>query len=98
VRNVSLTIPPNALPHELTLTLAISCNTSDVPDLSDNQHLVGPVVHCLPHGLEFNKPVTLSFHDLNVREKSCKILVKYRYKAILFVVFLPMLVLSDELN
>ena len=61
VKNVSLTIPPDALEKELTITIAISWNRSDLPKLDDGQFLVGPVVHCLPHGLYFKRPVKLSF-------------------------------------
>ena len=59
--NVSLKIPPGALERDIAITLAISGNTSDLPQLDDDQRLVGPIVHCLPHGLHFKKSVTLSF-------------------------------------
>ena len=63
LENVSLVIPEGALERELTVTLAISCNSSDMPLLTDDQRLFGPIIHCLPHGLQFKKPVTLSFDD-----------------------------------
>ncbi|KAI0213683.1 hypothetical protein LSAT2_001257 [Lamellibrachia satsuma] len=64
--NVSVTVPPGALERNITVTLVISGNKSDLPQfkngqLNDDQRLVGPVVHCLPHGLHFKKPVTLLF-------------------------------------
>ncbi|KAI0235002.1 hypothetical protein LSAT2_014615 [Lamellibrachia satsuma] len=64
--NVSLIIPPGALDRKITVTLVISGNKSDLPQfkngqLNDDERLVGPVVHCLPHGLHFKKPVTLLF-------------------------------------
>ncbi|KAI0221409.1 hypothetical protein LSAT2_027246, partial [Lamellibrachia satsuma] len=61
VGNVSLTIPKGALEKERTISIAFSYNTSDRPKLPYNQLLVGPVVHCLPHGMAFKQPVTLSF-------------------------------------
>ena len=80
VRNISLTVPPGALMEECTITVAISCNPSDIPKLPDNQHLVGPVVHFLPHGLKFQQPVTLSFHGITVMQESSKMLVLHRYE------------------
>ena len=59
--NISLKIPQDALDSEVTITLAISWNKADLPRLQDDQRLVGPIIHCLPHGLRFKKPVTLSF-------------------------------------
>ena len=61
LENVALVIPEGALDRELTVTLAISCNAADMPKLSDGRCLLGPVIHCLPHGLHFDKPATLSF-------------------------------------
>ena len=85
VRNVSLIVPPCALTKELTLTVAISCNASDMPKLPDNQHLVGPVVHFFPHGLTFQQPVTLSFNGITVMQESSKLLVLYRYEYTVFL-------------
>ena len=62
VEDVSLSIPPGALENEITVTLGISWGKSDVSTMSRDQVLVGPVVHCLPNDLHFNRPVKLSFH------------------------------------
>ena len=61
VGNMTLFIPEGALNTERTITLAISSNTADLPELSGDERLFGPIVHCLPHGLQLNKPATLSF-------------------------------------
>ena len=88
VRNVSLTIPKGALEKERTISIAFSYNTSDQPKLPYNQLLVGPVVHCLPHGLSFKQPVTLSFdYNPEAVQESSKMLVLYRY-TITYVGFL----------
>ena len=80
MRNISLTIPQGALEEELTITMAISSNEEDLPKLPDNQHLVGPVVHCLWHGLEFKQAVKLSFdYDPEAVQVSSKMLVLHRY-------------------
>ena len=68
MKNVSLTIPPDVLKKVLAITIAISWNRSDLPKLDDGQFLVGPVVHCLPHGLYFKRSVKLPFYY--EREKS----------------------------
>ncbi|KAI0226068.1 hypothetical protein LSAT2_023224 [Lamellibrachia satsuma] len=76
VRNVSLTIPKGALEKERTISIAFSYNTSDRPKLPYNQLLVGPVVHCLPHGMAFKHCVTLSFdYDPEAVQESSKMLV-----------------------
>ena len=85
VRSISLTVPPGALPVERTLTVGISDNTSDIPELPDNQHLIGPVVHLLPHGLKFQQPVALAFHGLDIMLESSKMLVLYRYELLLIL-------------
>ena len=80
MRNISLTIPPGALEEQLTITMAISYNEEDLPKLPDKQLLVGPVVHCLWHGLEFKRPIKLSFdYGPEAVQASSKMLVLYRY-------------------
>ena len=95
VRNVSLTIPQGAIDKEITITLAISENAFDIPKSSGSRVFVGPVVHCLPHGLYFKRLVKLAFDysPEEVQEPS-KMLVLYRY------VFLHAYLSyrSDELN
>ena len=87
VRNVSLTVPPGALMKQRTLTVAISCNASDIPKLPDNQHLVGPVMHFHPHGLRFQQPVTLSFHGITVMQESSKDIGLVQVKVYIFYYF-----------
>ena len=78
--DVSLTIPEGALEHEITITIGISQNPSDLPELRPNQAVVGPVVHCLPHGLSFKQPVTLSIDcDPEVVQESSVITALSRY-------------------
>ena len=80
VMNVKLSIPEGALDRDTTITIAISNNKSDRPKLKNDQSFVGPVVHCLPHGLRFNKPVTLLFHysQVTIDETPCNMNVLCR--------------------
>ena len=61
LENTTLFIPEGALNREHTITLAISCNEADMPELSGDERPFGPIVHYLPHGLTFDRPATLSF-------------------------------------
>ena len=80
IGDVSLTIPEGALEHEITITIGISQDPSDRPELQANQALVGPVVLCLPHGLSFKRPVTLSIDcDPEVVQESSVITALSRY-------------------
>ena len=98
VRSVSLTVPPGALTVERTLTVAISDNVSDIPKLPDNQHLIGPVVHLLPHGLKFQQLVTLSIHGLDIMLESPKMLVLYRYELYIILVLINVYAITIALS
>ena len=60
VMNIILSIPKDAVDKDVTIKIAISHNDQDRPP-QESYCVVGPVIHCLPHGFQFRKPVALSF-------------------------------------
>ena len=61
VMNIILTIPKDAVDKDVTFKIAVSHNDQDRPPVNQSYSVVGPVIHCLPHGLHFKKTVALSF-------------------------------------
>ncbi|KAI0236990.1 hypothetical protein LSAT2_012501 [Lamellibrachia satsuma] len=61
VLTIVLSIPEGALTEDVAITIVVSTNKHDTPSLKDDQCLAGPIIHCLPHGLRFQKTVALSF-------------------------------------
>ena len=59
IYGVSLKLPPGAVLQKHQITLTISCEARHQPQLERNTALMSPVVSCEPHGLQFQKPVTL---------------------------------------
>ena len=61
VLTIVLSIPEGALTEDVAITIIVSTNKHDTPSLKDDQCLAGPIIHCLPHGLRFQKTVALTF-------------------------------------
>ena len=61
VMNIFLSIPKDAVDKDVTIQIAVSHNDQDRPPVNQSYSVVGPVIHCLPHGLHFKKTVALLF-------------------------------------
>ena len=59
--DIVLSVPKNAVDIDVTIKIAVSHNDQDRPPVNQSYSVVGPVIHCLPHGLHFKKTVALSF-------------------------------------
>ena len=58
--NIMLSIPKDAVDEDVKIKIGVSHNDQDRPPLKQDYSVVGPIFHCLPHGLQFRKPVALS--------------------------------------
>ncbi|XP_066277285.1 uncharacterized protein [Branchiostoma lanceolatum] len=60
---VRLFIPPGAIKSsvEQQVTISISSDECDKPNLTEGQARISPVIRCSPHGIAFEKSVALSF-------------------------------------
>ncbi|KAI0224801.1 hypothetical protein LSAT2_024199 [Lamellibrachia satsuma] len=61
VMNIMLSIAKDAVDEAVTFKIGVSHNDQDRPPLKQDYSVVGPIIHCLPHELQFRKPVALSF-------------------------------------
>ena len=80
--NTMLSIAKDAVDKDVTIKIGVSHNDQDRPPLKQDYSVVGPIIHCLPHGLQFRKPVSLSFGcNLHLAETdvSPNLQVLYRY-------------------
>jgi len=59
--NIAMCVPENAVDKPTDIVIGISQNPADLPALNAGQSLASPVIHCLPHGARFRRPVALSF-------------------------------------
>ena len=90
VMDIMLSVAKNAVDKDIAIKIAISHNDQDRPSLSEDYSVVGPIIHCLPHWLQFRKPVALSFGcNLHVAapEASPNLCVLYRYLVQLHVLY-----------
>ncbi|XP_022103844.1 uncharacterized protein LOC110986350 [Acanthaster planci] len=60
---ISLTVPPYAIEAGRTelISLILDWDLGDFPEMTDEETIISPVVHCGPHGLKLNKPAVLSY-------------------------------------
>ncbi|XP_067941411.1 UNC5C-like protein [Watersipora subatra] len=57
---VQLTIPPHALHEKVEVILGVTFDPKHLPQLSEEEALLTPVIFCQPSGTEFKQPVTLT--------------------------------------
>ena len=61
VMNITMCVPENAVDKPQDIIIGVSQNAADHPALDGKHSLASPVIHCLPHGTRFRRPVALSF-------------------------------------
>ena len=77
-----MSIAKDAFDKDITIKIAVSHNGQDRPPQNEDYKVVGPIIHCLPHGLQFRKPLALSFGcnlHLAAPDASPNLQVLYRY-------------------
>ena len=77
VMNITMCVPENAVDKQQDIIIGISQNAADQPTLDGKHSLASPVIHCLPHGTRFRRPVALSFgyNAYYTENEMCKLTV-----------------------
>ena len=77
VMNITMCVPENAVDKPQDIIIGISQNAADQPTLDGKHSLASPVIHCLPHGTRFRRPVALSFgyNAYYTENEMCKLTV-----------------------